>query len=188
MPALLFVFIIHKNTPVVKSFLQIPYRKYAFCTEKSRRIDDLPPVEVAPLKRVDKSLARGDICSNGNIVNVAKPQQIKLVRLMGLGVKRISEIEKQVYLVAGDTRAYLLVSALGAAQIPLNVKSRSLGYHFARSARSAKVVPRQYAAVSDTELHQKLFFGIVRDQCNIHNFSILPVYACIRNALLKQYL
>lgn len=103
-------------------------------------INYLPPVKVASFKGVNKSLRRGNICAYRNIMNIAEPEQIAFVRLMSLGRKRVSEKEEQIYFIAGDTRAYLLRSALGAAQIPLYGESRSLFYHFPRRTRSAEIV------------------------------------------------
>lgn len=75
----------------------------------------LAPVKVTALESVDKRLGSSDIGGNGDIVYVAKTEQIHLVWLMWLGRKRISEEKQQVYLVAGNAGADLLVTALRAA-------------------------------------------------------------------------
>lgn len=107
---------------------------------QSRRINDLPPVKVAPLKSVNKRLRSGYVSTHGNIVNIAKPEQIAFIWLMSFRRERVSEKQKQIYLIAGNSCAYLLRSALRAAQISLNVKSRCLLDHFSRSTRSTQVM------------------------------------------------
>ena len=75
-------------------------------------IEYLTPVEVAALQRMDKRLGGSNIGRHRDIVYVAKTEQIHLVWLVGLRGKRISEEKQQVYLVAGNTGADLLVAAL----------------------------------------------------------------------------
>ena len=55
---------------------------------------NLTPVKVAPLKAVDKHFGGGDIGSHRDIVNIAKAQKRTLVRLVGLGVKWVTEKEQ----------------------------------------------------------------------------------------------
>ena len=85
-------------------------------------INDLAPVKISSFKRMDKSLGSSDIGRNGNVMNIAESQQVHFIRLVGLGRKRISEKQEQVDLVARNTCAYLLISSLCTAQIPLNIK------------------------------------------------------------------
>lgn len=113
----------------------------------------LAPVKVTALESVDKRLGSSDIGGNGDIVYVAKTEQIHLVWLMGLGRKRISEEKQQVYLVAGNAGADLLVTALRAAEIALDVKSRCLGNKLSGSTRSTKIMLGEYTAVCNTELY-----------------------------------
>ena len=56
----------------------------------------------------------------GNVVHIAKPEQISLTWLVRLCRDRISEKQQKVYLIAGDPRSYLLISSLRAAEITLN--------------------------------------------------------------------
>lgn len=107
---------------------------------RSGGINDLPPVKIASFKGMNESFRCGDICAYRNVMNVAEPEQVAFIRLVCLGRQRVSEKEEQVNFVAGDTRAYLLRSALGAAQIPLYGESRSLFYHFARRTRGAEIM------------------------------------------------
>ena len=72
----------------------------------------LTPVKVASFKGVYERLGSGDVRCHGDVVYIAQPQKIHFVRLMRLRSEGISEKEEQVYLIAGDTGAYLLIAAL----------------------------------------------------------------------------
>ena len=58
------------------------------------------PVEVTSFERMDKSLTRGYICRNGDIMHIAETQQRHFVGLVSLGAQRIAEEEKDIYLIA----------------------------------------------------------------------------------------
>ena len=64
------------------------------------RIEYLPPVKIAPFKCMDKCLSSGNISSHRNVVNIAKPQQVHFIGLMGLGTQRVPEKEQQIDLIA----------------------------------------------------------------------------------------
>jgi hypothetical protein len=67
-----------------------------------------------------QSLCSSKICCYRDIVNVAKSEQISLARLVRLSGNGVSEKQKKVDLVTGNPCGYLLVAALGTAQITLD--------------------------------------------------------------------
>ncbi len=124
---------------------------------------------------MDKRLGSGNVSAYRNVVNIAEPQQVHFVRLMRLGAQRVSEKQQQVYLIAGNTGAYLLISALGAAQIALYVKPCGLSDHLACSSCSAKIVAGQHTAVGNAELHHKFFFCVMSYKSNIQFNTFLSL-------------
>ena len=76
---------------------------------------NVSPIEIAALETVDQHFGGSDIGSDGDIMHIAEPEKVHIIRLMGLGVQRISEEDEHIDLVAGDTSGHLLVSALRAA-------------------------------------------------------------------------
>ena len=81
-----------------------------------------PVVEVSALKSVDERLGGSDVRCNGNVVYVAETEQIDVVRFVRLRVERVAEEYQTVDLVAGDAGSKLLVAALRAAEVTLDVK------------------------------------------------------------------
>ena len=67
-------------------------------------IDDIAPVEVAPLQTVDEDFRRCNIGCHGNIAHVAQTEHVAFIRLVRLDRHRIAEEEKQIDLIARRIR------------------------------------------------------------------------------------
>ena len=119
------------------------------------------------------------------IMHVAEPEQVSLVGLMRLRGNRISEKQKQVYLVAGNARRYLLSAALHSAHISLYLQAGSFRNKLAGSAGSAEIISAEDAAVGYAELHHQFFFCIMSDKRYIQNKS--PQRQIMFAAFLRLY-
>ena len=96
------------------------------------RVNELAPVKRTRLKRVYKCLGSSYVCSEGDIVNVAKAEKI-LLTLVNLS-RRVgaSEIEHKVNLVIGNTRGNLVGAARASRKECFNLKSCRFGNIFSR--------------------------------------------------------
>ena len=81
----------------------------------------------------------------------------------------------------------LLIAALGAAEVTLDIQTGCLCNHFTCSTCSAEIVSGQNTAVSDAELNQKFFFGVMCNQCYVHYYhSSLLLVMQLRQS--RQYM
>ena len=60
------------------------------------RIDDVAPVKVAAVKAEDEHLGGGDVGRNGDIVHIAKPDELMHIRFVLVGCKRVAEKQNHV--------------------------------------------------------------------------------------------
>ena len=79
-------------------------------------VEDVAPIVVAALERMNDRFSGGDIGRRGDVVHIAKAQQVIRLRFVGLGVQGVTENQKQIDLVAGNARADLLIAALRAVK------------------------------------------------------------------------
>ena len=124
---------------------------------------------------MDQALSRGHIGGYGDVVHVAQAKQVCVIRLIRLGIERIAEKQQQVDLIIGNARGDLLVAAQSAAEKCLDFKPRCVRDELAGGTGSAQGVSGKGAAVGNAELNHQFLFGIVRDQCYIHELSSFTV-------------
>ena len=131
------------------------------------RIDDLSPIQIAPLQAVDQDLRGGGVGGKGDVVLVAHLVDVLQVRVqvVGLGVR---EEEDHINLVVSDAGTDLLAAAVGVGQEQPHRQARGLRHQTARGVGGADGVLGQHAAVGDAELHHQLFFVVVTHDRDIH--------------------
>jgi hypothetical protein len=79
----------------------------------------------------------------------------------------ITQHNYQIYLIVGAAGRYLLLAACSGQQT-VNIKTGSIGYHFAGGAGCKDVVLGQDSAISYAELDHKLFFAVFGNQGYVH--------------------
>ena len=77
-------------------------------------IDDVAPIEVSALERMDQCFSGCDVGCDRDVVYVAESEQSGFVRFSWVGADRITKIEQQVDFIAGDAGRDLLVPTLPA--------------------------------------------------------------------------
>ena len=117
---------------------------------------------------MDQAFSRGHIGGDGNVVYVAQAEQVRVVRLIRLGVERITEKQEEVDLIIGNACRDLLISSLGAAEEFLDFKACRICDEFTGSSGCAECMSGKGSAIGNAELNHQFFFGIVRDECYIH--------------------
>ena len=130
------------------------------------------PIKVAAFKSMDKSFCCGDVGCNRDVVNVAKAEKSGVIRIRIL-VHGVAEEKQKVNFVAGDSGSDLFTAAVASAKEAGNFKTGCVGNKFSGSGSGAEFVFAENSAVSNTELNHKFFFGILRDNCNIHKQNLL---------------
>ncbi len=91
-------------------------------------------------------------------MHIAKPEQIIVVRFVRLGIKRISEENKQIYLVAGNAACNLLAAAGAARQKAVYVKAGCFVHKLTRRARGTQVMAAHNSAVCNAKLNKQALF------------------------------
>ena len=124
------------------------------------RVDNVPPIQVAPLQAVDEHLGGGHVGGEGDVVLVAQIGDIFQVgvQVIGLG---IGEEEDHVDLVVGDPGPDLLAAAVFVGEEEVHRQSGGLGHQLTRGVGGADGVLGEDAAVGDAELHHQFFFPVV---------------------------
>ena len=82
---------------------------------------------------------------------------------------RIAEKQHEVDLVVGYARRDLLFAALHTRKALVDFQTGSFFNKFAGGAGGTHLVAADNATVGNAKLHQQFFFGVMCNQCNIHN-------------------
>ena len=125
------------------------------------------PVKVAAFKGVNKSFRGGDVCCNGNVMNVAKTKKSCIVIIRVL-VHGITEEKQKIDFVAGNSGSYLFTAAVASAEETGNFKAGCIRNKFSGSGSGTEFVLSEDSAISDAELDHKFFFCVLCNNCNIH--------------------
>ena len=125
------------------------------------------PIKVAAFKSVAKSFCGGNVCCNGNIVNVAKAKKGCVINIRVL-VHRIAEEKEKIDFVAGNSGSNLFTAAVASAEETGNFKTGGIRNKFSGSGSGTEFVLSEDSAISDAELDHKFFFGVLCNNCNIH--------------------
>ena len=75
-------------------------------------VNDVAPVKVAAVQRMDQRFCGRDVGRNRNIVHITQTEQVCFVWFVWFCGDRVTEEEQQVDLIAGDACGDLLVAAL----------------------------------------------------------------------------
>src|SRR5699024_10667811 len=111
--------------PVEEADLLLPFNagmKKSGC-QRLYGIDDIAPVQIAPLQTVDQHFGSGDVGGHRDVVHVTETEKVHVIGLVGLGAARVTEKQQQIDLIAGNAGCNLLVAALRTAQKTLNLQT-----------------------------------------------------------------
>ena len=73
------------------------------------RVEHLTPIQVTAIQGHDQNLGRGNVGGNGDVIQVAHPQQLVLGFIVHSRGACVAEIQERVDLVVSDTGCDLLL-------------------------------------------------------------------------------
>ena len=101
-------------------------------------------------------------------MDIAEAHSLVDIRFMGFGRQRISEEHHEINVIVLDLSPHLLFPAEMARQKFVYIEIRNFLDQFSCGACCIKGVFAEDPLIGNTEVLHELFFGIVRDQSDIH--------------------
>ena len=81
----------------------------------NRWMSNFSPIQITAFQCHNECFCCCNISGHGDVMHIAKTQQVHFIWFRSLAVDRVTEEEQNIDFIAGNACADLLISALGAA-------------------------------------------------------------------------